>query len=44
VTDAGAERSLQPGTRKAMRLMVVIWTTVITAGIVFYAIVGLTHG
>jgi hypothetical protein len=32
------------GTRLVMRVMFFIWTTLITTGIVYFAIVGLTHG
>jgi hypothetical protein len=30
--------------RLSMRVMFFIWTTLITTGIVYFAIVGLTHG
>jgi hypothetical protein len=39
----GVRRSAR-GYRQRMKLMFAIWTTLIIAGIVYYTIVGLTHG
>jgi hypothetical protein len=46
---AGARRRIglarvQAGNSRPMRTMMLIWGSILVAGIAFYAVVGLTHG